>query len=309
MDHSGIQGEGTITNCSACNARLQIIRESFARMAYGSSSGKSCASCGGRLGAGINCSACGALFPDFFVAADPAVVKRQARERKRQQMMSVFRGIEFSFPDFKRSATVTAKPVYTANTATNSLTFSSFAISGKLPKIIAGILLVAAISGGGYALYAKNKAEQLYVSNYFKALYAIKTGADISLMVTSRISSDWKVTQDSGGSFSALPSTDELSSLNKVKSKVDKMIGTELANPPEKFALSRDGLIKLNDQYSKLYVLASAPPKSLAELNSASQKASASFDEATRSLKSTLPEVMSAELVNAKKKYKNLKDF
>ena len=309
LDHSGIQNEGLKTDCPACSARLQIIRETFARRAYGSTSGKSCASCGGQLGAGLVCSDCGALYPEFFVAADPAVIRQQARELKRQRLIGAFKNIEISLPSIKGGRTVQSVPGYDVRTVVKGSDYSTQAKTRSLISLIAGIVIVAAVLGGGYSIYATNKAEQLYVGTYFKALYGIKTGADLSAKVTGRIAADWKSAQDAGRSFSSFPSTEELNRLNKVKSEVDKMFAQQLAEPPKKLAASREGLMKLNEQYTRLHALATSPPKSLAELNDASGKASASFEQSAKSLKSTLPEEMSTELVNAKKKYKVLKDF
>lgn len=309
QENSAIPDDGSTTTCPACNARLQIVKESYAKVAYGTLSGKSCAYCGGRLGSGLICPACGALYPDFFVAADPAVLKRKARELKQQQLLSVFKGLEISLPSFNRGRYVKIQPTYKPKTETKGTVLSSATKSTNLPKLIAAFLVVVILLGGGYALYAKNMAEKQYVETYFKALYGIKTGVEVSTKVSSRISSEWKMAIDSGRSFSPLPSIDELTRLNKVKSEVDKMMTIQLSSPPKKLAPSREGLVKLNDQYTKLHALASSPPNNLAMLNDVAGKATASFDESARSLKATLPKPMSEELVNAKKKYKILKDF
>ncbi|MBT0662878.1 hypothetical protein KI809_01085 [Geobacter pelophilus] len=308
MDHTGIPSEGLKTACPVCKARLQIVRESFARMAYGSSSGKSCASCGGQLGTGLNCTVCGVLYPDFFMAADPAVIKRHARELKRQQMLAVFKDVEFSLPSFKGSGAGKPKLAYSAKAVVKGSRAAS-GMSRSLPALIGVIVLIVAVFGGGYVMYTKNKAEKMYVETYFKALYGIKTGNDLSTKVISRIATEWKSAQDSGRSFAPFPSAEDLTKLNKVKSEVEKIIAKQLADPPDKFAASREGLVKLNGQYGRLHALASTPPNSLPELNDAFGKASASFAESAKSLKSTLPEVMTAELENAKKKYKNLREF
>jgi uncharacterized protein YbaR (Trm112 family) len=309
QENSGIPDDGSTTTCPACNSRLQIVKESYAKVAYGTLTGKSCASCGGSLGSGLICPACGALYPDFFVAADPAVLKRKARELKQQQLLAVFNGLEISLPSFNRGRYVKIQPVYKPKTESKTTVLSSAAKSNNLPKLIAAFLVVVILLGGGYAMYAKNIAEKQYIETYFKALYGIKTGVELSAKVTSRISSEWKMALDSGRSFSPLPSIDELTRLNKVKSEVDKMITMQLSSPPKKLAPSRDGLVKLNDQYAKLHALASSPPNNLAMLNDVAGKATASFDESAKSLKATLPNPMPEELANAKKKYKNLKDF
>lgn len=309
QEKPGMPEDGSTSRCPACNARLQIVRESYARIAYGTLAGKNCASCGEKLGTGLTCPACGVLYPDYFIAADPAILKRQARELKQQQMLSVFKGFEISLPSFKSDRSVKVRPDYKKKTDTKGSSSSTVPGSKNLPKLIAACIVILIVLGGGYAVYSKNKAEKEYVATYFKALYGMKTGVDLSTKVTGRISSEWKSAIDAGRSFSPLPSTEELSKLNRVKSEVDKMMTTKLSSPPRKLSSSRSGLLKINDQYAKLHAVASSPPNSLSALNDFSAKAVASFDDSARSLKSTLPKSMSEELVNAKLKYKNLKDF
>jgi len=309
LEYSEVPAQGLTTNCLACNTRLQIVRESFARMAYGASSGKSCASCGGQLGPGLSCPACGTLYPDFFQAMDPAVLRQKARELKRQQILGAFTSVEFSFPDFKTSGRVKSRQHININTVSKDSGFSSLVKSDKFLKTLSMTVITVAVIAAGYLYFAQKKAEQLYVDKYFKALYAIKAGSDISKGVTLRVSSDWKTAQDAGRSFSPLPSTEELNALNKVNSKVEIMLLKELALPPKKFVKSQEGLLNLKEQYSKLHSLAISPPNSLTELKKVSVKTFAAFDESAKELKPVLADVMSAELVSAKKKYKNLSDF
>jgi hypothetical protein len=279
-------------------------------MAYGSSSGKCCASCGGQLGSALNCPACGTLYPDFFVAADPALLKRKARALKQEKLLGVFKGIEFTLPDFKSGRSgKSGKPHFNVSTVSKSSAFRMSGSSQHITKLIVGAVAIILILAGGYLFYAQKKAEKQYVNSYFKALYAIKTGADYSRKVSTRISSDWKAAQDSGRSFSQFPSTEELNGLSKIKTKVDSMVNNDLANPPKKIIASRDAMLKLNEQYSTLNSLASAPPNSYTEFNTAVGKASASFDEAAKTLRSSLSGAMISELAATKKKYKNLNEF
>lgn len=303
-----IPEDGAVASCPSCKARVQFVRESYARIAYGSLAAKNCAQCGSRLGSGLACTACGALYPDYFIAADPAELRRRARAMKQQQMLAVFKGVEFSLPSFSAARSGKRKPAFKSKADTKGLVVS-VARSKNVPKLVAVLVILLLVFGGGYVVYAKNRAEKQYVDMYFKALYGIKTGADLSSKVTGRIATEWKAALDSGRSYSPLPTSDELSRLGRVKSEVDKLVTVQLASPPGNLAASREGLVKLNDLYAKMHALALSPPNSLPQLNDAAGKTAASFDESAKVLKSSLPKVMADELPNAKNKYKNLKDF
>ncbi|GAM07781.1 hypothetical protein OR1_00050 [Geobacter sp. OR-1] len=309
FDHAGIPDEGASINCSACNARLKIVKESYARVAYGRLTEKSCSVCGTALGAGISCPKCGILYPDFFYAADPAVLKRKAREQKRQHMLALFKGVEFSLPSFKSGAQKHAYTHVAKPEAKKTSPTPAGGSSNRMPMLVVCLIVVLAVSGGGYAFYAKKKAERMYVDTYFKALYGIKTGADLSIKVQSRIANDWKAAQDDGRSFSPLPATGEITRLNKVRSEVDKIVNNQLVKPPGKFAASRETLAKLNEQYARMQTLALSPPNSLSSMTDATEKAAADFAKTAKALKSTLPGEMAEELEKAKVKYKNLREF
>lgn len=310
LDHVGVPEEGSVASCPACNARLQIVKESFARAAYGRLAEKSCVACGKPLGTGINCNSCGSLYPDFFIAADPAALKRKAREQKRQQLFAAFKGIEFTLPKFSRGPSLQSRPVYTATGVSRrpSAGFTGMK-SGRLPQLIVCLVAIVALAGGGYALYTKKQAEKRYVDTYFKALYGIKTESDLSVKVQSRILSDWKTAQGSGRAFSPFAATEEIGRLSKVRTEVDKLLNNQLAKPPEKFAAAGESIRKLNDQCVKLNALAVSPPPTLALYTDTSEKVTAEFAKSAKSLKSSLPEEMSAEFEKAKVKYKNLREF
>src|SRR5690348_14740179 len=71
-----VTGEGTSAKCPQCKARFTVYRESFGARALRRSGEINCANCGDVLGAHPHCASCGALYPDYFVAA---VGRKKAR--------------------------------------------------------------------------------------------------------------------------------------------------------------------------------------------------------------------------------------
>jgi hypothetical protein len=304
-----IPAAGMATKCTACNARLQVVRESFARMAYHKAEEKSCAQCGNSLGHTLHCPACGVVYPDFLVAADPAIIRRQARDRRRQHFLSSFQGISLSLPSFKSAGAEKATPRYSPQRATTSAKSSSAAASSRrIPILIVSLLVLAAIIGGGYTAYARHKAEQIYVQTYFKTLYGIKTGFDLCSKTNSKIAADWKSAMDGGRPFTPRLAADEEARLGKVKTEVEKIL-QQLNPPPEKFATSYEQLGKLNGRYAQLHNMTLSQSASLPALTDALGKYTTEFNKQAQELKASFSEEMTEEMKQARLKYKPLKDF
>ncbi len=304
-----IPSEGLATKCPSCNARVQLVKVSFARMAYFKAGMKNCANCGNQLGHSLHCPSCRLIYPDFFIAADPAVIRRQAREQRQQRMFSSFQGLEFSFPDFKSRTSDSKKTGYNPQRAKKSDTQNGEKPRPTMPrKLIAALIIVAIIVGGGYTAYARHKAEQVYMASYFKALYGIQSGVEITIQLNSKMATDWKATQEAGKVYISRTMPDEEAQLVRVKSEVDKFV-KQLTPPSAKFQKSQQSLIALNNQYNQIHNLAITPPSTLPALNAALTTSKAQLAKKSEELKSSLDEDMKAELLKAKQTYKVLKDF
>jgi len=308
-DHATIPNDGLATKCPACNARIQLVRESFAKMAYYQGSRKSCSNCGSQLGHSLHCPSCSVVYPDFFITADPADIRRQARERRQQSRFASFKGISFSLPEFKSRTSAQKTSSYTPQRVTPKTAPSTAKPHAKrLPLLIILLIIIVAIAGGGYTAYARIKLEKTYTESYFKALYGIKTGQELTIKLSSKIALDWKAAQDSGRVFAPKISPDEDIYIKNIKTEVDKLVN-QLKPPAEKFAKANEKLIALNNQFAQSYTLAVAPPNSLAALSDGLAKTGEQFTKKSLELKSSLDAEMLNELKTAKQTYKVLKDF
>lgn len=309
LDHAQIPEEGVATNCAFCNVHIQFVRESFAKMAYYKAAQKSCFRCGNHLGHTLDCPFCHALYPDFFVAVDSSAVRRQTRERNRQHLIASFKGFKLSLPNFKASAAQKShlksipQPVIGKQSA-----FGKIHLSRNMLVALVSLLLIAIIGSGGYTVYARQKAEQTYLEIFFKALYGIKSGADLSTKTHTKYVKELTSAQSSGLRMLPRATSDEEMRLTKVKTEVDKLI-QQLNPPAEKFAKPYENLGKLNEQYGRLHALAISPPASLPALNEAIKTHGDSFSRQSKELKSSFTEEMADELKNAKQRYTILKDF
>ncbi len=308
LDHTQIPDGGVATNCIYCKVHIQFVRESFARMAYYKAAQKSCFRCGKHLGTALHCPSCHTFYPDFFVAVDYAVVKRQTRERNRQSLIASFSGFKLSLPSFKSAGYYkpTSAPSFSKSGADSMK--SKFSLSRNMVVALVCLLVITAAGAVGYSVHARHKAEQVYLETFFKALYGIKSGADLGNKTYTKFVKELTVAQSSGLRVTPRATPDEEVRLNKVKTEVDKLI-LQLNPPPEKFAKPYENLVKLNQQYGKINSLALQPPPSLTVLNEAVKKQGDEFARQSQELKSSLNEELADELKNAKQRYKILNDF
>jgi hypothetical protein len=173
--------------------------------------------------------------------------------------------------------------------------------------IIALVIVVAAIAGGVSA-YNHYQQVRKYKDTYMKALYCIKTGADLSNEVSLEIADTWKKKQDAGESYQPLPSAVEAANLNTVKGRADKFVQM-MQPPPAEFTEANDRLMKLNGIFVKAQALALAPSGSPPALRASAEKLQNDFTQAAHELKNTLPKSLAEELKMAQMKYKGLREF
>jgi hypothetical protein len=277
-------------------------------MAYYKAAQKSCFRCGKHLGTSLHCPSCHAFYPDFFVAVDSAVVKRQAREKNRQNLFASFSGFKLSLPSFKAAgAYKSASAPSLSKFGTDGL-HSKFSLSRNMVVTLVCLFVITAAGTAGYSVYSRHKAEQIYLETFFKALYGVKSGADLGSKTCTKFIKELTSAQSSGLRVAPRATPDEEMRLNKVKTEVDKLI-LQLNPPPEKFAKPYENLGKLNQQYGKINSLALQPPSSLTAFNEAMKKQGDEFARQSQELKSSLTEEMADELKNAKQRYKILNDF
>lgn len=286
IDLPHIPEDGTSAPCPECNKRFWIHKESFARRILKKEGKLYCVKCGHELGSSIACTACGAVFPDYY-----AVLTAKPARRKIEK--SGF-SIGFTPRQVKQSYAVhhqaTAKP------------------QKALLTKIALVVLVAVLLVGAGVFYRKMKAEQHYTQNFSRAIYGIKVGTELSVNACAKVSGDWRAKADTGqGAAPRIAPSDE-PRLNTIQEELDRIM-PKLNTPPEKFAKANEKLARLYGTYAKLHSLALAPSGSLAGFIDAANKAENEYRQAVQELKTGLPSELSEELEKAKKKYKGLQNF
>ncbi len=293
VDLSKIPESGTFTPCPECKSRFWVNKETYARRALIKEGRIYCDICGKELDHIIVCSACGVMYPDYYLV--------QASKPPRRQ---VEKPDLFSLSFTLKPATPTYAYTYTYTAAKKS--------SVRTPKVLlkrAGLLALVALLGAGMAyLYHLNQVEKQYAKNYMRALYTIKTGTDLSLNTCEKISAQWKTKMDAGQSFVPRISEEDESRLNTVKTATDSFM-QKLNETPKKFINTKEKLANLYGVYTKAHTLAVAPSGSLSGFTGLTSKSQDDFNVAVKELKGSLPTELSEELQIAKVKYKGLKDI
>jgi hypothetical protein len=282
-----------------------MVRESFARRAFRKSGTIGCSSCGGELDASVHCPACGILFPEYIVAETPDAVRKRARKKK-----AGFLNLDFSFGSTPKSAhTATYTPGYSSEHATETKTKSTGAksITTLLTRIGLLVVVIALVVAGGLA-YRNYKIDHAYSDKYFRVLFAVKTGTDLSVKVCNRLSSEWQKNITAGQNMTPRITADEEIALNKAKTGIDQIFQI-LEQQPKKFDPAKEKLQKLNKVFLEANSLAAKPQSSLSNLTAAVAKVDSDFNQVSQELKSSLPATISEDLPAAKAKYRNLKDF
>ena len=293
VDLSKIPESGTFTPCPECKSRFWVNKETYARRALIKEGRIYCDKCGKELDHIIACSACGVMYPDYYLV--------QASKPPRRQ---VEKPDLFSMSFTLKPATPTYSYAYTYTGAKKS--------SVRTPKVLlkrVGLLALVALLGAGMAyLYHINQVEKQYAKNYMRALYTIKTGTELSLNTCAKISAQWKTKMDAGQGSVPRISEEDVSRLNTVKTATDSFM-QKLNETPKKYIDSKEKLTNLYGVYTKVHTLAVAPSGSLSGFTGLTSKSQDDFNVAVKELKGSLPTELSEELQIAKVKYKGLKDI
>ena len=291
VDLSQISDKGNFTPCPECKGRFWINRESYARMALKKEGNTYCDQCCKELDHRIVCSACGIMYPDYYLV--------QASRPPRRQIEK---------PDLF-SLSYTLKPTKPTYTYSYTTARESHVRTQRPYLKIAGIAaLIILVTVGLSSFYHKKKSEQQYAKNYIRALYIIKTGTDLSLNICAKTSTVWKTNMSAGQSFVPRIKAEDESNLNAAKQTTDRFMQT-ISNPPKKFVEPKEKLANLYGVYLKANTLATAPSGSLSGFTNSVTISQNDFNLAVQELKRSLPPALSAELKIAKTKYKGFKDI
>jgi hypothetical protein len=293
VDLNKIPENGTFTSCPECKGRFWINRESYSRMALKKDGNTYCDQCGTELDHKIVCTACGVMFPDYYLL-------QASRPPRRQVEKPDLFSLSFSLKPAKPTYSYT----YTSASAKESYVRPQRSVF-KITGIVAVIILIAIALG---FFYQNKKAERMYAVNYMRTLYTIKTGMDISENLCQKVSNDWKTNLNEGQDYVPIINTVDESHLNRVKDATDRFI-KKLNKPPKKFVGSNNKLINLYGVYTKAYEIAVTPTGSLSSFSSSASKTQNDFNAAIKDLKQSLPKELSDELKVAQNKYKGFKDI
>ena len=294
VDQYKIPEKGTFMPCPECKGRFWIAREAYARMALNKEGSIYCDHCGKELDHKIICSACGVMYPDYLLVQ---LTKPPRRQIEKRDLFSS----SFSLKP--------AQPTYAYNYSYASTETKEPRTTEMRPYLkLAGVaVIVILIAIGLSSLYNKKKSDQLYVKNYMRALYIIKTGNDLSLNICSKISKDWQSSISSRqNSIPRLNDEDE-SKLNSIKESAERFMQI-LKDPPKKYKVSKEKLSNLYDLYLKVNTLAIAPSGSLSGFTSMVNNSQKDFNSGMQEVVQSFTSELSAEFQIAKTKYKGFKE-
>ncbi len=284
LDLSHIPEEGTSVKCQECKNRFWITRESFARRALGKEGKTLCYHCNHELSTYLNCPTCGVMYPDFCVIQTSKPVRKKQRKTSTQ--------ISFSIRPQRRPQ------VGTLQQPTQRASRSLLA-----PAII--LVLVAVLVVAVSTFYLNNRAEEQYSAGFFRALYGIKLGTDLSLRQCATIAAAAKAKMGAGQNVALTISEAEKIKLISAKSDIDTLM-KRLPKTPQKFSKANDNLAKLYDVYSKSNSLAASPSGSLPAFTDSADRLERDFKQTAQELKSTLPPELAEKYQKASSKYKEL---
>jgi hypothetical protein len=178
----------------------------------------------------------------------------------------------------------------------------------KLLAVVGMLLLVMVLLVSGGVAYRNYKKEQQYVADYVRALYGIKSGADFTLAISTRVAEEWKAAMDTGRTYTPKLKVDEEARLVSIKNKVDRVM-QKIEMPPEKFTAAKDTLTKLYAQYGTAQKLVLTPPGTLAAFVDSAGKTDKNIKQGLQEVKSTMPAELAEEFKNGQAKYRNLRDM
>lgn len=288
---------GTFLKCPECTAGMSLQKESFARRALHKGTSISCAECGSALGPTIYCQHCHTIYPDFYVTERSSALKQKLNKLRASLTTSKRKTAATTYYHLpgaeKKGATKSPAVAKAAKLASNPLQLA-----------IVAIVLIGLVGGGGYVAY-QNKIEGDYAAQYVRALYLIKTAADVNIRLSTKRLTDWRASQlPSPPAYTA----NEQKSLSSGQSDVATIL-KRLEDAPKKMIQSRDDLKKLQGSYLKLYTVNTSPPGSLDTFAASAKKAEDEFRNTGKALRAALPERISEELTSNLERYKTLKEL
>lgn len=298
LDNASVSENGVSVTCAECKTHFYAYKESFACRALRKADEITCLHCGSALDHTQFCPACGVVYPDYIFAS---VARKQVRKIREKFSLkeSLFPG-----PVVRKgpSPQIEIKKVQGEKSQ----------IFGKLQKyrsVAIGLLVLLVVVAAGAYFYLQNEAKQKYATDYVRALYGMKMGADLGLKACAKLSSDWKANLDSGRS-QAIPriSADDETRLVRIKGEVDAIIKKSV-NPPQDFQDANKKLTDLYDVYQKIQSLAVTPAGSQPVYAASTVKLEADFKKGAAELKGALPKELADEFKVGQLKYKGLRDF
>ncbi|NJD91539.1 MAG: hypothetical protein FIA91_08510 [Geobacter sp.] len=296
FDVVSILAEGHLQKCTACQANVEVRKESFAKRALYKSPEIYCAECGNNPGPSIYCQSCHAIYPDILTVATASSAKRQL-----DKIFASLKKLNYKFKPQSSHKSYTLDDLAAAPAAGKKAK-TSIKLPGTTAQLaITLVLLLGVFIAGGYFWY-QDKIATEYSRNYVKVLYGVKGARDLNITLSTSLVANWK-----SGGVSAL-SANELKVAASSHKDVAAMVG-RLGKVPKQFTASNDALKKLLDSYEKLYTTTTSHPISADIYADNVKKMDGEFVKSARELKASMPEKI-ADLFNASKaKYKPLQDF
>lgn len=294
LDLNEIPEDGSFNKCPQCSTGFLVKKVSFASRALHKGTELTCAECGENPGISVYCQNCHAIYPDFYVTESSSAAKKQFG-----RIFSIFN------KGSKLSAKTASTSQYTDFGIKSQETKGGFNLPGQPAQVkaIFAIIVIAAVVGG--FLWYRDRVETKYAEKYVRALYSIKSAADLDNKVATRISTDWKASMAANA---PQPSKEEIIYMARASKDVETTV-KNIGEAPKKFIPSHENIIKLHTTYTNLHAFMAKPSGSMDSYASTTKRLDDEFRENSKALKSGLPEKIVNTISTSKKKYKALQDF
>lgn len=294
LDQIEIPEDGSFNKCPECSAGFLVKKASFASRSLHKGTGITCAECGSTPGASVYCQSCHAIYPDFYVTESSSAAKNQfGKIRGFLDRLNRLSG---------KSASTTQYTDYGIKSTAGT---KGLRLPGQPAQIAAVLAIVVLALGVGGFFWYQDRVETGYAENYVRALYGIKSTTDFDLKTCNKIAADWRASMAQNPPQLAATETTFMARAGKDVENMMKAIG----EPPEKFMASKDNISKLYAAHTKLHSFALKPSGTIDSYTATVTLLDDEFKSSAKTVKTGLPEKISAKLEESKKKYKALQDF
>lgn len=293
--------EGT---CPACAAKVSIIRESSVQRASRKSGDIYCSCCSQLQGHQLHCPGCGLFCPDYYLVEDPKEAQRKAKEARSNNFKLAMANLKAAFTRRHGKHEEVHHEVVHHDAGAGALLKNR-----KMLYALAATVVLLLVGGVSAFMYQKHKQEQQYVVNYVKAVYALHTGMEDMKAGMAKTAREWQAATEGGRQFTPRPDSDTSIKLAKTVTASAKLMQQLQQKTPKKYEQPHARLVAFQAQFNTMQAAFMNPSASFTLFSQQLENADTAVKQKAQELKASLPAEMTAELDEARKRYRGFTGF